>query len=168
MSAPQAGTLLRALREKLDADDVGFLIKKPPEISSEKKPKWLRFMQQLFSGIYTVDNLDYVRRDAYMTGFSIDIVDIDRILFYSFFSKQGLTLHQAGVSAFTRFVNARLNLYSNVYFHRSGRAIDFHMQEIFEDTQMAADAFAFQVHVVGTFAPLVWVDIACGPAHVKQ
>ena len=120
--------------EKLDADDVGFLIKKPPEINSDKKPKWLRFMQQLFSGIYTVDNLDYVRRDAYMTGFSIDIVDIDRILFYSFFSKQGLTLHQAGVSAFTRFVNARLNLYSNVYFHRSGRAIDFHMQEIFEDT----------------------------------
>ncbi len=120
--------------ESIAPEDVGFLIKKPPEFNSADKPKWLRFMQQLFSGIYTVDNLDYVRRDAYMTGFSIDIVDIDRILFYSFFSGEGLTLHQAGVSAFTRFVNARLNLYSNVYFHRSGRAIDFHMQEIFEET----------------------------------
>ncbi len=120
--------------ESIDPEDVGFLIKKPPELNTVDKPKWLRFVQQLFSGIYTVDNLDYVRRDAYMTGFSIDIVDIDRILFYSFFSGEGLTLHQAGVSAFTRFVNARLNLYSNVYFHRSGRAIDFHMQEIFEDT----------------------------------
>jgi HD superfamily phosphohydrolase len=69
-----------------------------------------------------------------MTGFSIDIVDINRILFYSFYSEQGLTLHQAGISAFTRFLNARLNLYSNVYHHRTGRAIDFHMQEIFAAT----------------------------------
>jgi hypothetical protein len=69
-----------------------------------------------------------------MTGFSIDIVDINRLLFYSFFSDQGLTLHQAGVSAFTRFLNARLNLYANIYYHRTGRAIDFHMQEIFRDT----------------------------------
>jgi hypothetical protein len=120
--------------ESISADDIGYLIKKPPEAADERRPRWLRFMQQLFSGIYTVDNLDYVQRDAYMTGFSIDIVDINRLLFYSFFSEQGLTLHQAGVSAFTRFLNARLNLYSNVYHHRTGRAIDFHMQEIFTRT----------------------------------
>ena len=120
--------------ESISADDIGYLIKKPPESADEKRPQWLRFMQQLFSGIYTVDNLDYVQRDAYMTGFSIDIVDINRLLFYSFFSEQGLTLHQSGVSAFTRFLNARLNLYSNVYHHRTGRAIDFHMQEIFAQT----------------------------------
>jgi HD superfamily phosphohydrolase len=120
--------------EAICADDIGYLIKKPPEPADERRPQWLRFMQQLFSGIYTVDNLDYVQRDAYMTGFSIDIVDINRLLFYSFFSEQGLTLHQSGVSAFTRFLNARLNLYSNVYHHRTGRAIDFHMQEIFAQT----------------------------------
>ena len=120
--------------ESMSADDIGYLIKKPPEPADERRPRWLRFMQQLFSGIYTVDNLDYVQRDAYMTGFSIDIVDINRLLFYSFFSDQGLTLHQAGISAFTRFLNARLNLYSNVYHHRTGRAIDFHMQEIFTQT----------------------------------
>jgi HD superfamily phosphohydrolase len=120
--------------EHISADDIGYLIKKPPESADERRPRWLRFMQQLFSGIYTVDNLDYVQRDAYMTGFSIDIVDINRLMFYSFFSEQGLTLHQSGISAFTRFLNARLNLYSNVYHHRTGRAIDFHMQEIFSQT----------------------------------
>jgi len=31
-----------------------------------------------FSGIYTADNMDYIQRDAYMTGFSLDMVDIDR------------------------------------------------------------------------------------------
>ncbi len=120
--------------EYINPDHVAFLIKKPPGSSGAQKPRWLVFLQQLFSGIFTVDNLDYVQRDAYMTGFSIDIVDINRLLFYSFFSEKGLTLHQAGISAFTRFLNARLNLYSNVYYHRTGRAIDFHMQEIFADT----------------------------------
>ncbi len=122
--------------EHIQADDVAFLIKKPPEdeAAGGQKPRWLKFLQQLFSGIYTVDNLDYVQRDAYMTGFSLDMVDMRRLLFYSFFSDQGLTLHQAGISAFTRFLNARLSLYSNVYYHRTTRAIDFHMQEIFQET----------------------------------
>ena len=120
--------------ERITAADIGFLIKKPPEREDERRPRWLRFLQQLFSGLYTVDNLDYVQRDAYMTGFSLDMVDISRLIFYSFFSERGLTLHQAGVSAFTRFLNARLNLYGNVYYHRTGRAIDFHMHEIFSDT----------------------------------
>ena len=123
-------------REQLRPGDVAFLIKKPREAQAgaAKEPQWLKFLQQLFSGIYTVDNLDYVQRDAYMTGFSLDMVDMRRLLFYSFFSNRGLTLHQAGISAFTRFLNARLSLYGNVYYHRTTRAIDFHMQEIFQET----------------------------------
>ena len=127
---------LFAAKEKLRPEDVAFLIKKPreAEAADAQKPQWLKFLQQLFSGIYTVDNLDYVQRDAYMTGFSLDMVDMRRLLFYSFFSERGLTLHQAGISAFTRFLNARLSLYSTVYYHRTTRAIDFHMQEIFQET----------------------------------
>ncbi len=120
--------------EEINPEQIAFLIKKPPEPADETKPLWLKFLQKLFSGIYTVDNIDYIRRDAYMTGFSIDIVDIERLMFYSFFSEKGLTLHQSGVSAFIRFLNARLQLYGNVYYHRTGRAIDLHMQEIFSDT----------------------------------
>jgi uncharacterized protein len=91
-------------------------------------------LRQLFSGIYTVDNLDYVQRDAYMTGFSLDMVDIPRLRYYTFFTNEGVTLHQSGISAMGRFLNARLNLYSNVYFHRTTRALDLHLQEIFRDT----------------------------------
>jgi len=120
--------------EQLNPEHIGFLIQKHPCQQPAKQPSWLSYVRQLFSGLYTVDNLDYVQRDAYMTGFSLDIVDINRLLFYSFFSDQGLTLHQAGVSAFSRFLNARLNLYANIYYHRTSRAIDFHMQEIFYDT----------------------------------
>ena len=69
-----------------------------------------------------------------MTGFSLDIVDITRLRYYTFFSPDGLVLHQAGISALSRFLNARLNLYTNVYYHRTTRALDLHLQEIFRDT----------------------------------
>ena len=119
--------------ETLDPRQVAFLIKMPKGREG-KRPLWLLLLRQLFSGIYSVDNLDYVQRDAYMTGFSLDLVDSARLRFYSFFTREGLTLHQAGISALTRFLNARLNLYTNVYFHRTTRALDLHLQEIFRET----------------------------------
>jgi len=140
----ELGSIIRKIRrspngyfqdgEEIDPRYVAFLIKKPPSPDKDEFPRWLIFLQSLFSGIYTVDNLDYVQRDAYMSGFSLDLVDIRRLLFYSFFSEKGLTLHQAGIDAFRRFLNARIHLYTNVYYHRTTRAIDFHMQEIFRDT----------------------------------
>ncbi|MCK9229422.1 MAG: HD domain-containing protein [Syntrophales bacterium] len=119
--------------ERISPRQVAFLIRKP-QGKDGREPRWLHLLRQLFSGVYTVDNMDYVRRDAYMSGFSMDIVDTDRLCFYSFFTSEGLTLHQAGTSALSRFLQARLNLYSNVYYHRTTRALDLHLQEIFKDT----------------------------------
>ncbi|HIH02449.1 MAG TPA: HD domain-containing protein, partial [Methanoregulaceae archaeon] len=52
--------------ESLDPAAVAFLIKMPEERDGAM-PRWLQLLRQLFSGIYTVDNLDYVQRDAFMT-----------------------------------------------------------------------------------------------------
>jgi HD superfamily phosphohydrolase len=140
----ELASIIRAIRrspsglfapgEKIDPDHVAYLIRIPDDHPAATAPPWLRFLRQLFTGIYTVDNLDYVQRDAYMTGFALDLVDVKRLLHYSFYSSEGLTLHQTGISALNRFLNARLNLYSNVYFHRTTRALDLHLQEIFRDT----------------------------------
>lgn len=119
--------------EVLNPEEIAFLIRKDSH-DKKKRPKWLTFLQPLFSGIYTVDNLDYVLRDSYMCGISIGPVDMERLMHYSFFTKNGLTLHRAGCPALTMFLNARLYLYSNVYYHRTTRAIDFHLREIFKDT----------------------------------
>lgn len=128
-----AGAFTRG--EKLDPRRVAYLIKMPGGAEDEaRQPRWLTMLRQLFSGIYTVDNLDYVQRDAYMTGFSLDMIDMPRLRYYTVFTKNGLALHQSGISALRRFLNARLNLYSNVYFHRTTRALDLHLQEIFSDT----------------------------------
>jgi hypothetical protein len=61
--------------ESIDPTWVSFLISKPP-LEDATAPRWLRIMQPLLSGVFTVDNLDYVRRDAYMTGVQIGAVDV--------------------------------------------------------------------------------------------
>jgi HD superfamily phosphohydrolase len=126
--------------ERLNPDQVAFLIGKGPTASS-KQPRWVVFLQPLLSGIYTVDNLDYVMRDAYMCGVAIGAVDIDRLMYYTFFTEKGLTLHKSGLSALNMFLNARLYLYTNVYYHRTTRAIDEHLKELFKDTM--AEVFPY-------------------------
>jgi HD superfamily phosphohydrolase len=86
------------------------------------------------SGIYTADNMDYVLRDSYMCGVAIGPIDIDRIIYYSFFSEEGLTLDRGGTQALIMFLNARFYMYTNVYYHRTTRGIDLHLKEIFRDT----------------------------------
>jgi hypothetical protein len=69
-----------------------------------------------------------------MCGVAVGPVDIERLLHYTFFSSHGLTIHQSGLSALQMFLHARLYLYANVYYHRTTRAIDIHLQEIFQPT----------------------------------
>ena len=137
------GELIRQLRrspsgpfapgEELKPEDIAFPIKKNGKDDSHK-PKWLRFLQPLTSGIYTFDNLDYVSRDSYMCGVAVGPIDRERLIHYSFFSPKGLTLHKSGNTALAMFLNTRLYLYTNVYYHRTTRAIDLHLREIFPET----------------------------------
>ena len=138
------GRKLRALRrspagpfepgESIQPAHVAYLIKRPTPGKRDRQPKWLQLLRPLFSGIYTVDNLDYVVRDAFMAGISIISVNTERLLYYTFYSSAGLTLHENGLTTLRHFVEARRYLYENLYYHRTGRAIDLHLQEIFADT----------------------------------
>ena len=128
--------------EQLEPDHIAFLILKDPHKPTRNYPRWLTILQPIIGGVYTADNCDYVLRDSYMCGVAIGPIDIDRLLHYSFFSPKGLTIHQAGLPALQMFLNARLYLYSNVYYHRTTRAIDIHLQEIFSQTMK----FLFPYH----------------------
>lgn len=124
--------------ERLKAEYIAYLINKNSSKeagnSEFEVPGWLNFLKPLLGGIYTADNLDYVLRDSYMCGVAIGPVDMERLIHYSCFTKDGLTIHKAGLPALTMFLNARYYLYSNVYYHRTTRAIDIHLKEIFRDT----------------------------------
>lgn len=142
----ELGPLLKGLRrnpnseltseETLDPQQVAWLIVRPKaDASDQERPQWLRFLRSLLSGIYTIDNMDFVLRDAFMSGYSRQAFDIDRLLHYTFFSPQGLTLHDKGVDSLVRFINVRGELFRNIYFHRTVRAIDLAMQELFVDSR---------------------------------
>ena len=115
--------------EAIDPRWVSFLVSKPA-LSDPSMPRWVRLLQPLLSGVFTVDNLDYVRRDALFTGVRVGI-DVERLRRYAYVSQRGLTLYEPGVTALEGFLNARLLLYQQVYFHRTVRAIDLDLQEVF-------------------------------------
>jgi HD superfamily phosphohydrolase len=127
--------------ETLDPDQIAFLIVRPGTTASglstpsASPPLWLRLLRSLFSGLYTVDNMDFVLRDAFMTGFSARAFDIDRLLHYSFFTKHGVTVHQKGFATLTRFLTVRAELFRSIYFHRTVRAIDLALNELFKTSR---------------------------------
>jgi HD superfamily phosphohydrolase len=123
------------VKETLDPEQVAFLIVRPhPNGHDNEFPLWLRLLRSLFCGLYTVDNMDFVLRDAFMTGFSAKAFDIDRLLHYSFFTKKGLTVHQKGFATLTRFLSVRAELFRSVYFHRTVRAVDLFLGELFQES----------------------------------
>src|SRR5204863_9356195 len=144
----ELGDVLRSLRrspsgafnadEAIDPEWICYLMGKSYRDPQPHHPRWLQCLKPLLSGVFTADNMDYVLRDAYMCGVAIGPIDIERIIYYAFFSEKGLTLDRSGLQAFTMFLNARFYMYTNVYYHRTTRGIDLHLKEIFRDTMRIA------------------------------
>jgi len=106
----------------------------PADTPGFEPPGWLRALKPVLCGPATVDNLDYVPRDAYMCGVAVGAVDVRRLVHYSFVSGGTLVLHAHAVGALQMFLVARLYLYTNIYFHRTVRRIDLSLREIFAET----------------------------------
>ena len=140
------GDLLRGIRrnpggklqslEELEPQQIAWLIRRPTgdPRADAGQPDWLMKLRALFSGIYTVDNMDFVLRDAYMSGLNPKSIDVSRLLHYSFFTPSGLTIHARGLPTLIQFIETRANLFRIIYFHRTVRAIDQALIEIFGRT----------------------------------
>jgi HD superfamily phosphohydrolase len=119
----------------LSPEQVGWLITRPREGDRHGQPRWLVLLRSLLGGIYTIDNMDFVLRDAYMSGYSQRSYDLDRLLHYSFFTDRGLTIHDRGMNALMRFMAVRGELFRTIYFHRTVRAIDLTLADVFADSR---------------------------------
>jgi len=138
------GSMIRKIRrspsgpfapgEELDPDQIAHLILKDKGKDNSRMPQWLNWLQPVISGSYTGDNLDYVLRDSYMCGVAVGPVDLTRLIHYTLITHKGFTIHKTGLPALQMFLNTRMYLYSNVYYHRTTRAIDIHLREIFGET----------------------------------
>ncbi len=141
----ELGDLLRGIREcpnsrmsdgeLIEPAHVAMLIQRPQRDDSGEHPRWLVLLRSLFCGLYTVDNMDFVLRDAYMSGYSGRAYDLDRLLRYSFFSDRGLTIHQKGIGALVKFMQTKSELFRSVYYHRTVRAIDKTLEGLFRDSR---------------------------------
>ena len=119
--------------ERIDPRWVAYLIA-ADELDGFAAPAWLAALKPALVGAYSADNMDYVPRDSYICGVAAGPVDVQRILHYSFISERGLTLHAHAAEALYMFLNARLYLYHQVYFHRTVRRIDLQLREVFRPT----------------------------------
>jgi uncharacterized protein len=119
--------------EHIDPRWVAYLISSA-ELEGFAAPAWLAVLKPAMVGAYSADNMDYVPRDSYICGVATGPVDVPRILHYSFISERGLTLHAHAAEALYMFLNARLYLYQQVYFHRTVRRIDLQLREVFRPT----------------------------------
>ena len=120
--------------EELNPDQIAHVILKEKGKDNSRIPRWLNMLQPVISGSYTADNLDYVLRDSYMCGVAVGPVDLSRLIHYTIITDKGFTIHKTGLPALQMFLNTRMYLYSNVYYHRTTRAIDIHLRDIFGDT----------------------------------
>jgi uncharacterized protein len=141
----ELGDLLRGIRrnpngklaplEQIEPRQVSFLIRRPrSRADDEGQPDWLVKLRALFSGIYTVDNMDFVLRDAYMSGYNAKAFDLSRLIHYTFFTDDGLTIHARGLPTLINFVETRANLFRTIYFHRTVRALDLSLEQLFPET----------------------------------
>jgi uncharacterized protein len=119
--------------ERIDPSWVAYLISSA-ELEGFRPPEWIAALKPAMVGAYSADNMDYVPRDSYICGVATGPVDVQRIIHYSFISARGLTLHAHAAEALYMFLNARLYLYHQVYFHRTVRRIDLQLREVFRPT----------------------------------
>jgi uncharacterized protein len=74
------------------------------------------------------DRMDYLIRDSYFSGVTYGIYDLNRI--YSSFQarleggKVDLAYKESGIDSMLRFIQSRTHLYSQVYFHKTNRAVN--------------------------------------------
>ncbi len=117
-------------------------------------PRWVRWLQPLLSGVFTVDNLDYVRRDAYLTGVATGPVDVERLRRYCFIGGRGPDPLRAGARGAGDVPHGPPVHVPQVYFHRTVRAIDLDLAEVFGPSIRAIFGDASPADALSAYADL--------------
>jgi uncharacterized protein len=97
------------------------------------KPSKKSYLSQLLNSTIDVDQLDYLMRDAYYTGVSYGLIDIQRLLQTIMVHKGNLTMMRKGVSVVENILMARALMYSSVYFHKTVRIAELMLLKALEE-----------------------------------
>ena len=107
---------INAILEKhgVDTKKIAGLLNGTPTNSGE-------FIPSLISGPLDMDELDYLRRDAFFCGVPIGNIDFSRLLNTMEFDGPNLYVKEKGLTALESLYINRFFMYRTVYFHRTVR-----------------------------------------------
>jgi uncharacterized protein len=91
------------------------------------------YLSQILNSTIDVDQLDYLMRDAFYTGVSYGMIDLQRLLQTIMIYKGNLTMMRKGVSVVENILMARALMYSSVYFHKTVRIAELMLLKALEE-----------------------------------
>jgi len=100
------------------------------------------YLSQLLNSTIDVDQLDYLMRDAYYTGVSYGLIDVQRLLQTIVIHNGNLAMMRKGVNVVENILMARALMYSSVYFHKTVRIAELMLLKSLEDVP-DAEPFEF-------------------------
>lgn len=109
----------------IDKDKIASLLKGRHEGSDESLPS-------LISGPLDMDELDYLRRDAFFCGVPIGNVDFSRLLNTMEFDGSEIYVREKGITALESLYINRFFMYRTVYFHRTVRIASLMIRKALE------------------------------------
>ena len=89
-------------------------------------------IEQLVSSQLDVDRMDYLSRDAYMTGAAYGIIDYFRILRSMKIINNKLVCKASGVHSIESYLMSRYHMYFQVYYHPVARSYEALLESIYE------------------------------------
>ncbi len=106
-----------------------------------------RYLSQIISGPLDVDQMDYLKRDAYYTGVAYGTIDLDRLLQTVAVFHGNLVINKGGLASAEGLMVARALMYTSVYFHKTARiaelmlckAVELAPPEMLEDAHLTTD-----------------------------
>jgi HD superfamily phosphohydrolase len=99
-----------------------------------------RYMNDVISGVLSVDTMDYLLRDSYFTGVEYGKVDVHRVINSYEVVDEKIGIDRAGLYALEALLIARYEMFRAVYFHRTVRAAEI---MIIKALTLADDEFGF-------------------------
>lgn len=87
----------------------------------------------LLAGQAGIDRMDYLLRDSHVLGVRYGYYDLDRILETLRYSDDEIYWEEGGIHALEQFILARYFMFTEVYFHKTRRVLDFHLGRLIKD-----------------------------------
>lgn len=111
--------------EEWDIKDLVLGLLCPSRLSPMLKPILRALRQTIHHSIYPSDILDFIRRDGYFCGTKeYGTIDFLRLILSSKLVDSEIALQERAIECLKAFMMSRIQMFRNVYFHRTCRAID--------------------------------------------